>query len=147
MTKEQFVATFNREPTTVELAWIKCIRSAKVKGILQPICYAYMEVDNECKPYPIPPEWQIAVYGEEVAGCTLAEDNQFTIQWDDVPESDTFIFAISANYNLSSKQPGRSRWTSAEDCEQWRPYFEAIGYSMADVMNVEERNIRLEEGM
>jgi len=144
MRLEDFEPTFGREPTEIEAAWMKCIEPTLIKGgKLAPICYAFLEVPNAQKQFPVPEAWQIAVYGEPVEGCTLAGENQFTIGYCDSVDPDNFIFDISAHYNLSPKPPCRSRWTSAEDCEEWRPYFETVGKTMDDVLNQEERKARL----
>ena len=144
MILEEFEPTFHREPTEVEILWMKCIEPTVIRGgKLAPICYAFLETDREQMLFPIPPAWQVAVYGEEVEGCTLAGPKQFTIGWCDSVDPENFIFSISANYNLSPKPPCRSRYTAAEDCEEWWPYCEALGHTREDVLNQEERKERL----
>ena len=147
MNLEDFEPTFHREPTETEVAWIKCIEPTLIRGgILAPICYAYLEVPNGQKEFPIPEPWQLAVYGEPVEDCTLAGPKQFTIGWTESVDADNFIFSISANYNLSPKPPCRTRYTSAEDCSEWLPYIETVGKTIEDVLNKQEREERLPEG-
>ena len=144
MILEDFKPAFGREPNEVETTWIKCIEPTPIRGgTLAPICYAYLEVDNEQKEFKIPEPWQVAVYGEVVEGCALAGKDQFTIGWTESVDPSTFIFSISANYSLSTKPPCRSRYTSAEDCNEWLPYIESVGKSIGDVLNKEEREARL----
>ena len=143
-TTNEFISTFGRAPDATEAAWLKCIKPTLVRGgKYAPICYAYMEVPNAQKAFPIPDAWQVAVYGELVPDCTLAGPKQFTIGWTPSVDTNNFIFDISANYNLSPKPPCRSRYTTAQDCEEWKPYFESIGKTMDDVLNQEERSKRL----
>ena len=138
-TIEGFIAAFGRDPDQYEEKWLHCTYNCNVDNKPTPVCYAFLQTDNEQKLYPIPPEWQEEVYGKIVDGLTLAGEKQFTLAWQDVPDTETFVFDISANYEIAPKPPNRDRYTSAKDCEQWWPYCKALGHTRDHILNIEDK--------
>ena len=119
MTREQFIEVFKRDPSEVEEKWLRCIVPTEIKGKQTPICWAFARVPAYLSATPIPEEPQEQVYGKIIPDLTIEQFALITRLMDD----DTFVFSFSADYTLAGC---RSRWTSAEDCDQWLGFVNAV---------------------
>jgi hypothetical protein len=111
----------------------------QVPGIEDPqlrkVYWAFAVAPRSMKAFPFPVEAQELIYGEDI-GATLGTVSLIV---QDIPETDTFAFSLSANYKINPLPKGRTLWTTVEDVEQWWTYVQAIlGIEIEDLLTLAE---------
>ena len=143
MTPEQFAQEFGFDPSPLDIKWLKFTEGMWVivpgpeRRRWVPVVQAFNIIPKSEKQHDIPDEPQIQVYGKIVEGMDL---EHFALEMDDIPETDTAIHSLFANYELNPKPPCRDRWTTAEDAEQWLVFLISIGYAFEALKTITERN-------
>ena len=99
---------------------------------------AFLRIPNALLDTPIPEAVQEQVYGQLVVGLTL---QHLTLGVDDMQDG-TSLIALSANYRLDDIK-SRVLPTTLEDGEQWLSFLQQFGYTIDDLLTLEERSALL----